>query len=564
MAVSLMTETLHTMGSGALSNDGRDVNILLVDDDARNLEVLESILSAPEYRLVRAQNADDALKALVEEDFALLVLDVRMPEMNGLELAQLIKQRKKTQHLPIIFLTAYYHEDEHVLQGYDVGAVDYLNKPCNPAVLRSKVAAFVSLYRINRALKNEIAERRQAELALSESKGEVQALVDQLRALATELIQTEERERKRLAAVLHDSVQQLLVSAKMRLAFLNREKDCEARQSTVDEVNALLSEALSISRSLTVELTPPVLQEAGLAAGLQWLAKEMADHHQFRVDCHFEPGAEPDSDEERRLLFECARELLFNAVKHAGVSEAELFLSRTDDERIQLIVDDRGFGFDLTKKRDATGESATFGLFTIQQRLVYLGGTIDIQSAPGSGTRIVLTSPVKRSNETFAQTADPQADDVGGIFQARDSATPISILVVDDHKIVRECLVGLLRMEPSIQVIGEAEDGPQAIDLAASLNPDVILMDMNLGAMNGLEATRIVLSRNPRIKVIGLSMHSEKHIADAMIKAGASRYLSKGVALEELLATIHECIGANGAAPAFATHSSPKTKRAAT
>ncbi len=552
-----MTESLNRSNSGAPQNDPQaDVNILLVDDDARNLEVLESILSAPEYRLVRAQNADDALKALVEEDFALLVLDVRMPEMNGLELAQLIKQRKKTQHLPIIFLTAYYHEDEHVLQGYDVGAVDYLNKPCNPSVLRSKVAAFVSLYRVNRALKNEITERRQAEQALSESKAEVQALVDQLRALATELIQTEERERKRLAAVLHDSVQQLLVSAKMRLSTLARDKERESAQSTVTEVNSLLSEALSISRSLTVELTPPVLQEAGLAAGLQWLAKEMADHHQFRVNCHFESGAEPWGDEERRLLFECARELLFNAVKHAGVSEADLYLSRTNDDRIRLTVEDKGFGFDPHQKRDLTGGNATFGLFTIQQRLVYLGGSIDIQSAQGSGTRIVLTSPVKKASEAAVDTAPPgPMEERRTPPRARDSDDPISVVVVDDHKIVRECLVGLLRMEPSLEVVGQAEDGPQAIDLAASLSPDVILMDMNLGAMNGLEATRIILSKNPRIKVIGLSMHSEKHIADAMIKAGASRYLSKGVALEELVETIYECIRTNGAAQAYVANS---------
>ncbi len=144
------------------------VNILLVDDERRNLDVLESVLQDPLYRLVRATSADEALKALITDDFAVLVLDIRMPGTSGIELAQLIKQRKKTQHLPIIFLTAYYQEDEHVMQGYSAGAVDYLSKPCNPAILRSKVALFVHLFRKTRALEAEIDERCQAERRIHE------------------------------------------------------------------------------------------------------------------------------------------------------------------------------------------------------------------------------------------------------------------------------------------------------------------------------------------------------------------------------------------------------------
>ncbi|MGA2258018.1 MAG: response regulator, partial [Thermoguttaceae bacterium] len=136
----------------------RPVNILLVDDEPRNLDVLETMLQQADYRLVRAGNADEALNAIITTDFAVILLDIRMPGTTGLELAQMIKQRKKTQHIPIIFLTAYNREDEHVLQGYSAGAVDYLSKPCNSAILRSKVAVFVDLFRTSRALEAEIAE----------------------------------------------------------------------------------------------------------------------------------------------------------------------------------------------------------------------------------------------------------------------------------------------------------------------------------------------------------------------------------------------------------------------
>ena len=139
------------------------INILIVDDEPKNLIVLETILDDPDYRLVRAGSADQALHALVVEEFALLILDIRLPGMTGFELAQMIKQRKKTASVPIIFLTAYYNEDQHVIEGYGTGAVDYLVKPVNPAILRSKVAVFAELHRKSRALHAEVAERRRVE-----------------------------------------------------------------------------------------------------------------------------------------------------------------------------------------------------------------------------------------------------------------------------------------------------------------------------------------------------------------------------------------------------------------
>jgi PAS domain S-box-containing protein len=152
------------------SIDNEPINILIVDDEPKNLTVLETVLDDPGYRIIRAESAEQALLALVADEFALLILDVRMPGMTGFELAQMIKTRKKTARVPIIFLTAYYNEDEHMLEGYDTGAVDYLHKPLNPVVLRSKVSVFAELYRrnreavlANRALFDEVAARREAQ-----------------------------------------------------------------------------------------------------------------------------------------------------------------------------------------------------------------------------------------------------------------------------------------------------------------------------------------------------------------------------------------------------------------
>ena len=111
-----------------------NVNILLVDDDVRNLDVLDSMLARPDYRLVRPRTADEALLALVSGEFAVIVLNIHMPDLEGFKLAE---------HIPIIFLAAYYQDDKDVLQGYGAGAVDYLSKPVNPLILKSKVDVFV-------------------------------------------------------------------------------------------------------------------------------------------------------------------------------------------------------------------------------------------------------------------------------------------------------------------------------------------------------------------------------------------------------------------------------------
>ena len=159
------------------SSDGGEgvVNILIVDDEPKNLTVLETVLDSPRYRVIRAESADKALLALLRHDFAVLILDVQMPGTTGFELAQMIKERKKTSEVPIIFLTAYYNEDQHVIEGYDSGAVDYLLKPINPAILRSKVHVLAELFLkqrqledANRALSAEVAERRLVQQQLSE------------------------------------------------------------------------------------------------------------------------------------------------------------------------------------------------------------------------------------------------------------------------------------------------------------------------------------------------------------------------------------------------------------
>jgi CheY-like chemotaxis protein/nitrogen-specific signal transduction histidine kinase len=200
------------------------INILIVDDEPANLVVLETVLDDPSYRLVRAESADQALMALVQEEFALLVLDVRMPGMNGLELAQLVKERRKTASVPIIFLTAYYDKDQHVLEGYQTGAVDFLSKPVNAAVLRSKVAVFAELHRKSRALaranlalRGEVEERRLAEEQLRELNRTLEQRVSE----RTDALRVADKQLRDMMGSISDGL--LMLDTDWRFTYANEE-----------------------------------------------------------------------------------------------------------------------------------------------------------------------------------------------------------------------------------------------------------------------------------------------------------------------------------------------------
>ncbi|MBW8847388.1 MAG: response regulator [Burkholderiales bacterium] len=199
-------------------------NILIVDDEPANLLVLESVLNDPSYRIVRALSADQALLALMAQEFAVMVLDIQLPDMNGIELAQMIKERKRNAHLPIIFLTAYFDQDQYRLQGYGSGAVDYLHKPVNPAVLRSKVSVFAELdrksrqiQRTNLALLAEVEERRRAEERLRDLNETLERRVTE----RTEALLNADRRLQAMMSSITDGL--LLVEPDGRIGYVNEQ-----------------------------------------------------------------------------------------------------------------------------------------------------------------------------------------------------------------------------------------------------------------------------------------------------------------------------------------------------
>jgi PAS domain S-box-containing protein len=384
------------------------------------------------------------------------------------------------------------------------------------------------------------------ELRVAERTAVAEQRAAQLTALALELTQTEQRERRRLAHILHDNLQQMLVATKLQVSMLRSRLEEESARKDMLQIEDLLNRSVDESRSLTVELSPPILYDAGLARALEWLARRMQQEQGLTVEIEADPDAEPEGDDIRAFLFQSVREALFNIVKHAGVTKASVSIGFAGKGFAAIQIRDEGRGFELQTDDGKDFSSGGFGLFSIRERIEYLGGRMVITSAPNLGTTVSLYVPVREeSHPALAESANGEEQDRADSSQARTataSGNVIRVLLVDDHKMLRDGLAGLLREQPDIEVISEASDGLMAIELAHKSGPDVVIMDVTMPRMNGVEATRRLKEELPHIKVIGLSMHEKDDMAKAMREAGAVSYVTKGAPSEILTAAIRNCM----------------------
>ena len=408
----------------------------------------------------------------------------------------------------------------------------------------------------------DVTERVQAEEALRRLAAEMEARVEdrtrelvqsheQLRALATDLTLTEQRERKRLAAELHDHLAQMLVLIRLKLG--------QAKQGPVDQTldmirqaEQLLSEALAYTRELVAELSPPVLHEFGLPAALRWLGERMK-RFELTVTVRVETPEELQLPEDLAiLLFQSTRELLINTAKHARTKEATVALTQ-DDGTLRITVQDQGIGFDptLAQKSGTTANSPKFGVFSIRERMYALGGHFEIHSLSGEGTTAILsvpqTSGLAPASESAFVPARSQTPEAAG--KTMHMGATCRVLIVDDHAMLRQGLRSVLDDYSDIEVVGEASNGLEAIDMVRQLNPAIVVMDINMPHMNGVDATDKITTDWPNIIVIGLSVNVSQENLDAMRRAGAIAVLTKEAAVEQLYRTIQVALAARESRP---------------
>ena len=295
---------------------------------------------------------------------------------------------------------------------------------------------------------------------------------------------------------------------------------------------------MAVARSLNVELFPPVLQRSGLPAALTWLANWIHEKYKLTVQISADPRADSARKDVRTLLFESVRELLFNAVKYAHTDRVTLALELDADDQLCITVTDQGAGFDPARLDDRSNAGQVgWGLFRIRERLTLLGGRMDIDSAPGRGTRVRLVAPRDTAPDTVARANEFSAAPTGAAAVDDDRASPdaLRILIVDDHPAVRRALREMLHRRPQLSVVGDASNGFEAIAHAHTLRPDVILMDVSMPHMDGVEATARIRAELPHIRILGISMLARSETADAIEHVGAAGFFVKGTDTQRLI-----------------------------
>lgn len=407
--------------------------------------------------------------------------------------------------------------------------------------ISDRVGAEQDLRRSNEQLEHRVAERT----------AELRRRSGQLARLALELTLAEQRERKRIADVLHDNLQQLLFAASMQVDMLRESSAGRKLRPTLDAIYGIVDDAIDTSRTLSRELAPPVLHQEGLVPALDWLARWMEEKHGLTVEVETQDDkARLDilQEDVRVLLYTSIRELLFNVVKHSGVDYAQLSVARPDDH-LAVTVTDNGDGFDLQALDADDRPGGGFGLVSIRERLHLLGGRMEVHSAPGKGASFTLIVPLSIATEMASADAalgvQPRVPEHRRLPRRKGmpSGPPppggsIRVILADDHAVVRQGLRLLLESQSDMEVVGEAANGAEAVGLALKLEPDVILMDATMPVMTGVEATRRIARQLPDCRIIALSMHEEPDIAAHMRAAGAQTFLTKTGDASALLGAI--------------------------
>ena len=401
--------------------------------------------------------------------------------------------------------------------------------------ISDKVRAEEELLELNATLELKVASRT----------NRVRKQKARLERLAKGLADAEARERRRLAHVVHDDLQQVLAAAKMSVSgalAAERKSGPGPIAATVE----LLDEAMDRARNLTQELVPTVLYDRGLVPALAALCRQSEERFQHAVAfTDLEGDGAPSSelldrsDPAGPLLFQAARELLYNAAKHAPRRPVRLALGLTDNRSVRLVVTnpvphDAGRSDDSPESTSPDGTSPPddasspdetsndgFGLFSLREQVVLRGGRLSSKLASDQ-FRVVLTLPPRST---------PRTDPMAAVIPPQN----LRIMIVDDHRIVRTALAGLLAGTEGIEVVGEAADGVEAVEMVEDLHPDAVVMDVTMPRMDGIEATRRVRALLPSVRVIGLSMHARDDMAEAMCEAGAAAYVPKGGPPDELI-----------------------------
>ena len=366
---------------------GLPLRVLLTHDSCDDaLHVLRELRRA-DFQLFSktVASVESLVQTLRNHCWDVVLVKDSLKGCTGLEALRIVRQYRPD--LPVIML-ARGADSKMAAAAMQAGAADFVT--------------FRELYRLSPAVEREIRhadlqrEHAQAEEQFYRCNTQLKERASQLERLAAELVEAEQRERQRLAQVLHDHLQQVLYAARIAVSQLRRRAEQDTLRESLEKLDGMLEESIEASRELTVDLSPPVFHEKGLLAGLKWLRERVRVQHGLHVEVKAAAKVEPASKEVGVMLFQSVRELLFNVVKHAGTDRARVEIQRSAGGQMRIVVSDQGAGFQPRKDMARCANAGGFGLSTLGQRLEAIGGRMEIRAAPGKGSRIILLAPAER------------------------------------------------------------------------------------------------------------------------------------------------------------------------
>ena len=366
--------------------------ILIVDDDPSSVMAMQEVLKSLGSPLVTAHSGEEALRCILDDDFAAILMDVRMPGIDGFTTASMIRERKRSRYTPIIFLTASGEDMSTMFKGYRAGAVDFITKPVIPDVLRSKLSIFVGLHDMNRILNAELAER-----ALTEQR--LRASEENLRALAGHLQSVREEERIHIAREIHDELGQALTGLKFDLASFAKNYENDETRTRAEKQHGLglaIDRIINSVRRIASGLRPEVLDEIGLAAAFEWQAREFQRRTGIRCLVAIDPNFVDPEKERSTALFRIFQELLTNVARHANATRVNVALVEGPGE-LALSVEDNGRGI----KDNEIESPRSLGFLGLRERVLAFGGMIEVKGDEGKGTKVAVSIPVTTQQQVY-------------------------------------------------------------------------------------------------------------------------------------------------------------------
>ena len=478
------------------------VPILLVDDQPANLDALEATLATAGCKFVLARSADEALLALLDQDFAAIVLDVMMPGMSGFELATMIRRRERTRQVPILFLTARMLDEADQLRGYACGAVDYLTKPIDPQILRAKIAVFVDLFKKRRAvsrmnveLQRQIGERQRMSDALARANEDLEQRVAERTAALAEASRRKDDFLAMLAHELRNPLSALRTASEALRLKASEHAELQTLQGVftrqIQQLTRLTNDLLDVSRitrdKLTLQRRRLALEE--IVTGAVETVRPFSERRKQEIVVAPVPAAFVDGDLAR--LSQVLANLLDNAARYSPPESRIDVITELSGSNALIKVVDKGAGierdllprvFDLFVQGQKSHAEGGLGIgLPLARRLTEMhGGSLSAYSAgPGRGAEFVVQLPLVPAGQA-AETP------------ATTGATPRlarqRILIIEDNQDTAAMMdIMLKEWGQETRVV---HDGTAALEAAEQFRPEVVLLDIGLPRLHGYEVAR--------------------------------------------------------------------------